>query len=100
MSNILGNENNPEFQDAKGRGRPKGSQNRTTRAAKEAIELAAEGLGGYERLVEWAQSDPINERVFWSQMYTKLMPLQVTGDADNPLHMVNKIEFAIVKPEN
>lgn len=58
-----------------GPGRPPGALNKTTRAAKEAIELAAEGLGGAERLQAWAQEDPQNERVFWGTIYPKLLPL-------------------------
>lgn len=69
----------------KGRGRPKGSPNATTRAAKEAIEYAAAGLGGADRLVSWAQEDPANERVFWGTIYPKLLPLTVAGDKDSPL---------------
>ncbi len=59
----------------KGKGRPKGSLNATTRSAKEAIERAAEGLGGADRLIEWAQEAPENERVFWGTIYPKLLPL-------------------------
>lgn len=62
-----------------GKGRPKGSKNKTTAIAKEAISLAAEGLGGVDRLIAWAKEDERNERVFWSQMYTKLLPHQVEG---------------------
>lgn len=65
---------------AAGKGRVKGSLNKTTKSAKEAIALAAEKLGGADRLVEWAQSDPANERVFWGTIYPKLLPLQVTGE--------------------
>ena len=60
-------------------GKPKGAINKTTRLAKDAIAAAAEGLGGTDRLIAWAQEDPANERVFWGQIYTKLLPLQVTG---------------------
>lgn len=60
-----------------GPGRPKGVRNKTTRLAKEAIAYAAEGLGGADRLVKWAKEDAQNERVFWSQIYTKLLPLQM-----------------------
>lgn len=63
-----------------GPGRPPGSRNKTTIAAKEAIALAAAGLGGTERLVKWAQEDPLNERAFWSTIYPKLLPLQVDAD--------------------
>lgn len=76
-----------------GKGRPKGALNKTTLAAKEAIALAAEKLGGTDRLVAWAQEDPLNERAFWSTIYPKLLPLQVSGDADSPM----KIEFSWAK---
>ena len=65
---------------AAGMGRKKGSLNKTTRAAKDAIALAAEKLGGADRLVEWAQEDPANERVFWGTIYPKLIPVALTGD--------------------
>jgi hypothetical protein len=62
-----------------GPGRPKGVPNKATTAAKDAIAAAAEGLGGTERLVAWAQEDPANERVFWGTIYPKLLPLTVGG---------------------
>jgi hypothetical protein len=63
-----------------GPGRPKGVPNKATTAAKEAIALAAEGLGGTERLIAWAQEEPQNERLFWSSIYPKLLPLTVGGE--------------------
>ena len=63
-----------------GPGRPPGSRNKTTVAAKEAIALAAEGLGGTDRLTAWAKEDPQNERIFWGTIYPKLLPLQVGGE--------------------
>tara|TARA_R110002110_G_scaffold37601_5_gene124045 strand:- start:1565 stop:1855 length:291 start_codon:yes stop_codon:yes gene_type:complete len=82
----------------KGRGRPKGSVNKTTASAKEAIAEAAEMLGGVNRLAKWAKEDPLNERAFWSTIYPKLLPLQVAGDPNNPLRMIHKIERNIVNP--
>lgn len=79
-----------------GPGRPKGSQNKTTKLAKDAIAAVAEGLGGVDRMIAWAKENPQNERVFWSQMYTKLLPLQVQGDADNPL--MTGITVRFVRP--
>jgi len=71
---------------AKGNGgKPKGAINKTTKSAKEAIALAADKLGGAERLVEWVQEDPLNERVFWGTIYPKLLPLQVAADKESPL---------------
>ena len=63
-----------------GKGRPKGSLNKTTTAAKEAIALAAEKLGGARRLTAWAKEDKVNERIFWGQIYPKLLPLQVGSE--------------------
>lgn len=70
---------------APGPGRPKGVPNKTTQLAKDAIAMAAEGLGGVPRLIAWAQEDPGNEKAFWTQMYTKLVPLQVGADPNAPL---------------
>lgn len=77
-------------------GRKKGTPNRMTVKAKEAIEIAAEGLGGVSRMTEWARESETNERIFWSQIYTKLLPLQVTGDSEAPL-AIKTIERVIVK---
>jgi hypothetical protein len=76
-----------------GKGRPKGALNKSTQTAKEAIAIAAEKLGGHERLVAWAKEDPSNERAFWSTIYPKLLPLQVSGDSDNPVQTVTTIRL-------
>jgi hypothetical protein len=58
------------------KGRRKGAANKVTGAAKDAIALAAEGLGGTNRLIAWAKEDPLNERAFWTQIYPRLLPVQ------------------------
>ncbi|VVD96239.1 hypothetical protein PIN31009_01889 [Pandoraea iniqua] len=73
---------------------------KTTLAAKEAIALAADKLGGADRLYNWAQEDPANERVFWGTIYPKLLPLQVTGDKDNPLQVVQRVELIALGDDN
>ena len=70
--------------------KPKGATRKVTRTALESIALAADKLGGSERLVEWAKEAPENERCFWGTIYPKLLPLQVTGADAGPV----KIEFA------
>lgn len=80
-----------------GKGRPKGALNKTTKAAKDAIALAAEALGGAERLTAWAQETPENERAFWVNIYPKLIPVTVAGDAENPLHMVGSFKLVPLK---
>lgn len=84
-----------------GSGRKKGVPNRITTAAKDAIAQAAEGLGGTDRLIAWAQEDPLNERAFWTSVYPKLIPVTLAGDKENPLNMqIQKIERVIVRPSD
>lgn len=64
---------------AKTGGRQKGTPNKLTVVAKDAIAMAAERLGGVDRLVAWAQEDAQNERTFWGTIYPKLLPLQLSG---------------------
>jgi hypothetical protein len=78
-------------------GKPKGAVNKTTKMAKEAIALAAEGLGGVERLVAWAKEDPLNERAFWASIYPKLIPVQI-ANADGEDFRVSAIKRTIVRP--
>lgn len=78
-------------------GKPKGATHKTTRAAKEAIALAADRLGGVDRLVAWCQEDKKNEHAFWSSVYPRLLPLQLAGDGDNPIQAKLVVEF--VKPD-
>ena len=70
-----------------GKGRPKGSLNKATTAAKDAIAMAAEGLGGTDRMIAWAQEDPLNERAFWTNIYPKLIPVLIGGDPKNPIRL-------------
>jgi hypothetical protein len=80
----------------RGRGRPKGSPNKTSREAKSVIAEAAEKLGGVKRMVEWAQEEPANERAFWATIYPKLVALTIGGDPNNPV--VTEIRRIRVEP--
>jgi len=93
------NGSNTAFEAQKGRGRPKGVKNKTTQAAKDAIALAAEELGGAERLVAWARESEKNEYAFWSTIYPKLLPLQVSGPGKDGEHL-HKIVREYVSPSN
>ena len=57
-----------------GRGRPKGAQNKTTKAAREAILLAVDMMGGAEKLKKWVEAEADNERLFWTIIFPKLLP--------------------------
>jgi hypothetical protein len=58
------------------KGRPEGSQNKTTVAAKEAFQMAFDHIGGWKALAEWA-TDPKNAGEFF-KLYSKLIPQDVT----------------------
>ena len=86
----------PEIGKGKaGPGRPKGLLNRTTRAAKEAIALAADELGGAERMVAWVKEDPKNEHSFWTTIYPKLIPIDTNINGN--LNLVSKVERTIIR---
>jgi hypothetical protein len=70
-----------------------------TVAVKDAIAQAAEGLGGTDRLVAWAQEDPLNERAFWATIYPKLLPLQVTGEGGGPVQVTDPARPKLTKAE-
>lgn len=78
-SKVVGNRKPPNA----GKGRPKGARNKTTVKALEAIAMAADKLGGVDRLVAWAQEEPANERAFWATIYPRLLPLQVNGSGED-----------------
>lgn len=62
-----------------GRGRPKGVPNKATIAAKEAIQVVFDKLGGTDAMLAWAQRDANNERVFYGTIYPKLLPLSISA---------------------
>lgn len=76
-----------------GKGRPKGVPNKTTTTAKEAIALAAQGLGGAERMIVWAKEDPLNERAFWSSIYPKLIPVQLAGTLEHAVTVTGALAW-------
>lgn len=78
-------------------GRKPGVPNALSKAAKDVIQQAAERLGGVDRLVDWVKLDPANEKVWWGTIYPKLIPLTLSGDADNPLLTGLTVQF--VKPD-
>ena len=55
-------------------------KNKTTLAAKEAIEHVFNELGGAKALQEWAQREPANERVFYGQIWPKILPKEIKAD--------------------
>lgn len=75
-------------------GRKKGTPNKLTVAAKDAIAQAFDRVGGVDSLVTWVEASDDNRKVFYSTIYPKLIPVQLTGDPDNPLEMnIRQIEL-------
>ena len=66
------------------RGRPKGSRNKVTNEAKQAMLMAFDKIGGAERLAEWILADPANETLWWTRMWPKLLPRPAIETAPAP----------------
>lgn len=75
-------------------GRLKGTPNKLTAMARDVIAHAAEKLGGKKRLAEWAAATPENETAFWTRIYPRLLPVQLTGPDDGPIQ-VERIEWIV-----
>jgi hypothetical protein len=74
-------------------GRKPGSLNKTTVAAKEAFQLAFEGIGGADAFATWAKE---NQTDFY-KLYSKLIPVDVKADIDGRL-VVEIVKFADHSP--
>lgn len=55
-----------------GPGRPKGSQNKLTRSAREAFLYAFEAIGGMDALAKWAKANPAE----FYRLYGRLIPTE------------------------
>jgi hypothetical protein len=60
-------------------GRKKGTPNKLTREAKDALASVFERMGGEDALLAWAVE---KQDVFYSALWPKLLPLQVNGTHD------------------
>lgn len=62
-------------------GRTAGTPNKLSSTAKDTIAQCAAMLErNGKTLYAWVDKEDANERIFWSQIYPKLLPLQITGD--------------------
>lgn len=68
-------------------GRPKGVPNKTTALLKDAILKAATDAGGGDMAVYLQQQAKDNPGPFMA-LLGKVLPMQVTGDPDNPVGVV------------
>lgn len=79
-----------------GMGRPKGSLNKTTALLKDAILKAATEAGDGD-MVEYLKRQAVLNPAPFMSLLGKVLPMQIAGDADNPISVVARIERHIVK---
>ena len=90
---------------AAGMGRPKGIPNKTTRALKEAILIAARRAGGTEDdndegLVNYLHDLAEKQPVAFSGLLGKVLPMTIAGDAANPLNVVAEVKWSVIDPKS
>ncbi len=77
-----------------GKGRPKGAKNKTSLAAKEAIALVFDKLGGAPALHTWASLSDDNTKVFYTAIWPKIIALSIEGQGEGGEH-IHEIIFRI-----
>jgi hypothetical protein len=82
-----------------GKGRPKGSLNKVTLAAREAILLAAEGLGGVDGLIAWVKKDDVYQRLFWTVIYPKVLPYGGGPDTNVAAAVTGALVWRMPEPD-
>lgn len=60
-------------------GRPKGSRNKLTASAKEALESAFESIGGESALADWARENPRDFYPLWAKLLPKNLEVEHKG---------------------
>ena len=88
---------NPKPPNA-GKGRPKGSLNKTTTQLKEAILEAAAKAGGKGGIPGYLALQATENPTAFMALLGKVLPLQVQGDPENQL--IHRIERHIVSPKS
>lgn len=82
----------PKFGEGQKSGRKKGVPNKLTKSAREAFQLAFEGLG-QGALLTWAQANPTE----FFKLYARLIPVEHVGEGgQGPISTVVKHVFETV----
>jgi hypothetical protein len=72
-------------------GRTKGTPNKTTALLKDAILQAAEKAGHKEGMIGYLTEQAAENPSAFLSLLGKVLPLQVTGDSENPL-VINVVQ--------
>jgi hypothetical protein len=65
-------------------------------AARDAIALAFEEVGGVSALAAWVEASEDNRKIFYATIYAKIIPLQPGGDAEEPV--IHEIRRTYIRP--
>lgn len=77
-------------------GRQKGTPNKLSMTVKENVINVFDSLGGTEHMKEWAIENPTQ----FYNIYAKLLPTEITGDADNPLQVISTIQLVALDDDS
>jgi hypothetical protein len=84
----------------RGKGRPKGAKNKTTALLKDAILMAAEEAGGEDGLTGYLKRQATENPAPFMALLGKVLPMQIIGDAENPIRMVTRVELVAPSHDN
>ena len=88
-SKVLASTGNARKPPNAGKGRKKGVPNKSTKAAKEALALAFEGLGGVPALTAWAAE---NQGEFY-KLWVRLLPTEIKASGELGLGVVLNVSY-------
>lgn len=77
----------------RGKGRVKGVPNKSTKAVKEALQEAFEGIGGVNALVEWAKTEQTEFYKLWAKLLPTEVKAQVKNIGDTP---IGKVQIEVI----
>ena len=64
--------------------------------AQEAIARTFDEIGGVPALAQWVKASEDNRKIFYANLYPKLIAVQVGGDPEQPV--IHEIRRSLVRP--
>lgn len=81
--------------DGRRRGRKAAAGGLST-AARDAIALAFDEIGGVSALAEWVKASEDNRKLFYTNLYPKIIAAPLGGDPESPV--IREIRRTIIRP--